>query len=360
MEFIKTFTVTKNNNATVTVEGEIPYSEIEKQEAVAITTLSENLEIDGFRKGHVPEKIAKEKIGEAQILAEMAEKTLAKVYPTILKELEIDAVGYPEVSVKKLAPGNPFGFSFTVATMPTFELPDYKKIAATHAKPATEISISEEEVDDAIKNILERKQAFEKMQKQNDEGQNNNTDLPTPETVNTNDTLPELTDDLAKEISGLPTVDALKEKIKEELTEQKTQEEKNKHRATITDALVEATEITVPEVFIQAETDQFMAQMKDDLTRAQISFEDYLKHIKKTEEELVSEWRPNAEKRAKVQLILNAIADNEKISPNKETVLKQVEELKARYKDADNDRLTVYVESILRNDAVMQLLEKSK
>ena len=358
MEFIQSFKVTKNNDATVTVEGEIPFSEVKKQEAAAITALSANLEIDGFRKGHVPEKIAKEKIGEAQILAEMAEKTLAKTYPTILKELDIDAVGYPEVSVKKLASDNPFGFSFTVAVMPTFELPNYKEIATTHAKPASDIIISDTEVADAIKTILERKQAFDKMQNQNNSS--DPTDLPTPETVTANDTLPELTDEVAQQISGLATVAELKEKVKTELLEQKKQEEKNQHRATITDALVEATEIVVPEVFITAETDQFMAQMKDDLARAQITFEEYLEHIKKTEAELIAEWRPNAEKRAKVQLILNAIADSEKISPNKDTVKQQVEELKNRYKDADQERLTVYVESILRNDAVMQLLEETK
>ena len=358
MEFIQSFTVTKNDNATVTVEGEIPFSEVKKQEAAAIAALSKNLEVDGFRKGHVPEKVAKEKIGEATILAEMAEKTLAKTYPTILKELNIDAVGYPEVSVKKLAPDNPFGFSFTVAIMPTFALPDYKKIASTHSKPTTEINVSDSEVDDAIKTILERKQAFEKMQKQSDSS--NTTDLPTPETVGADDAVPELTDEVALQISGLPTVAELKEKVRTELLEQKKQEEKNKHRATITDALVEATDITVPEVFITAETDQFMAQMKDDLSRAQIKFEEYLGHIKKTEAELIAEWRPNAEKRAKVQLILNAIADSEKVSPNKDIVKQQVEELKSRYKDADEERLTVYVESILQNDAVMQLLEETK
>jgi FKBP-type peptidyl-prolyl cis-trans isomerase (trigger factor) len=85
--------------------------------------------------------------------------------------------------------------------------------------------------------------------------------------------------------------------------------------------------------------------------------EEYLTHIKKTESELLADWAPAAEKRAKLQLVLNEIAKRENITPDEGLLESQTTELLARYKDADPMRVRVYVASILQNEAVMQLLE---
>lgn len=355
-------------NSTVTITGEIPYEELAQYRSSALEKLGADVEVDGFRKGHVPEEVLLEKVGEMNLLSEMAERALAKAYPSILEEHDIDAVGYPQISVTKLATDNPFGFTATVAVVPNFTLPDYQEVAKAHRNTDTDTEVTEEEIDAAIKDILRRKVAYERIQRKaaaKAEQQKDGADLPTPETVDQEDDneeptdaeLPELTDEVVKTIGDFADVAAFKAKVKEELTEQKTQEATNKQRAAITDALVEATDITVPEVLVNAEIDQFMAQMQEDLKRAQLSFEDYLQHMKKTEEELKNEWRPAAEKRAQTQLILDAIADAEKITPDEQVVNDQVQALKQQYQDADETRIRTYVTSILRNDAVMRLLE---
>jgi FKBP-type peptidyl-prolyl cis-trans isomerase (trigger factor) len=98
-------------------------------------------------------------------------------------------------------------------------------------------------------------------------------------------------------------------------------------------------------------------QMEEDLTRADLKMDDYLAHIKKSKDDVKKEWTPAAEKRAKLQLILNEIAKKETISPDVNELNEQVKGLMERYKDADERRVRLYVASVLTNEAVMKHLE---
>ncbi len=372
MSYINDLTITHNDDATVTISGDIPYAELAAERTAALAHLGKDVEVDGFRKGNVPEEVLLEKIGEMNLLTEMAERALAKAYPQMLEQHQIDGIGYPQVSITKLAPENDLGVQITVAVVPDISLPDYHEIAKAHTPSEGAAEVTDADIESATKDILRRKVAYDRLQaKAATQHAGESGDLPTPETVDAADDidtgaeptdaeLPELTDELVKSLGNFDSVAAFTEQVRSELAEQKIQEAKNQHRAAITDALVEATEMTVPQVMVDAELQQFTAQMNEDLKRAQLSMEDYLAHIKKTEEELKAEWRPAAEKRAKVQLILDAIANAENIEPDQEVVTQQVQALKQQYQDADEGRITTYVSTILRNEAVMKLLEGSE
>jgi FKBP-type peptidyl-prolyl cis-trans isomerase (trigger factor) len=99
--------------------------------------------------------------------------------------------------------------------------------------------------------------------------------------------------------------------------------------------------------------------MNEDLERAHLKMDDYLGHIKKTKDALKAEWTPAAEKRAKLQLVLNEIAKKDNVTPDKAQLDAQVDQLMAQYKDADQTRVRVYVNSVMTNEAVMQMLEKA-
>ena len=87
---------------------------------------------------------------------------------------------------------------------------------------------------------------------------------------------------------------------------------------------------------------------------------DNLKHLKKTAEDLKKDWTPDAEKRAKVQLIITKIALEEKIEADPELVKREVENLLKTYKDATEDRTKAYVEMMLTNEKVLEWLENQK
>ncbi|USN87380.1 MAG: trigger factor [Candidatus Nomurabacteria bacterium] len=365
IDFKTAFTVTNEEKSQVKITGEIPYEELAKERLAAIKSLGKNVEIDGFRKGHVPEAVLVKHIGEMAILTEMAERSISHMYPHILEEHKIDAIGYPKIEITKIAPENPLGFTATVAIIPEVGLPDYKKIATAHNAEKGSADVTDTELEDKIKDILRQKAAYERLQKKAAQKPDSTevTDLPTPETVNKEDEeldIAELTDEVAKSL-GQPgqftDVADFKAKLREHLEIEKKREVAANHRAKLTDAIIEMSTIELPQILIDSELNQMFAQMEEDLKRSNLKMEDYLNHIKKTKEEIQKEWTPAAEKRAKLQLILNEIAKKEKIIPDAELVEKQVKELLEMYKDADEMRVRTYVGTILTNEAVLAMLE---
>ena len=91
-----------------------------------------------------------------------------------------------------------------------------------------------------------------------------------------------------------------------------------------------------------------------------LKFEAYLKHIKKTEEDLRSDWRVDAEKKAKLELILVEIAKVEKIIPEEEKVAKETDHLIEHYPTADRDRARSYIIKQMSQDLVFEYLEGQK
>jgi FKBP-type peptidyl-prolyl cis-trans isomerase (trigger factor) len=85
-----------------------------------------------------------------------------------------------------------------------------------------------------------------------------------------------------------------------------------------------------------------------------------LKQAKKTEEDIRKEWRPDAEKHAKLQIILNAIAEKEKIMAPAEDIDHEVKHLTEDYKDVDPKRAHAYVSMMLTNEKVFEFLESQK
>ena len=375
MEFVKNFTVEEEAGSQVKITGEIPFDVLKKHRQAAIKALGKNVKMDGFREGHVPEDMLVKKIGEINILTEMAERALAEAYPKAITEHKITAIGHPQVSITKIAPDNPLGFTITVAVMPEIKLPDYKQLAADVNKNKADILVTDEDVEKQIKDIMRQKIAYERLQQKaqtETPKEDGDTDLPTPESEAAKKAeeefdpekieLPELTDEYVKTL-GQPgqfeTVEDFRKKLREHLEIQKKQEAEAAHRAKITDEIIEKSQFELPEIMIESEINQMFAQMNEDLERANLKMDDYLKHIKKSKEDLQKDWRPAAEKRARLQLVLNEIAKQEEVKPDEAALDAQVKQLKEQYKDADEARVRVYVASVMTNEAVMKMLESA-
>jgi len=370
IDFKTAFTVTPEPGSQVKIAGEIPFSELEHERTAAIKSLGKNVKLDGFRQGHIPESVLLKHLGEMNVLAEMAERAIAHMYPHILEAHGIDALGYPQISITKIAAENPLGFSATVAVLPTFSLPNYKDIAKGVNETKESLEVTDQDIEKQVSDILRQKVAYERLQaKAAVKNVEDGIDEPTPEVapIETDEDfaklpLPELTDELVATI-GQPgqfaTVADFKAKLREHLGIEKKQGGTAKHRAKITDAIIAATEVDLPQVLIDSEINQMFGQMNEDLERSNLKMDDYLKHIKKTKDDLKTEWTPAASMRAKLQLILNEIAKKEDIKPDQVQLEAQVKQLTDQYKDADKHRVEVYVASVMKNEAVMKLLENS-
>jgi FKBP-type peptidyl-prolyl cis-trans isomerase (trigger factor) len=97
--------------------------------------------------------------------------------------------------------------------------------------------------------------------------------------------------------------------------------------------------------------------MESDITQMGLKFEDYLKHLNKTTEDLRKDFRVDAEKKAKLALILNEIAKEEKIIADPQLVAKEVAMILEQYKEADPERAQMHAEDVLTNEKIFQFLE---
>lgn len=327
----------------VEIKSSIEAKEFSEAIKTTLINVGKDVSIPGFRKGSAPEKIIREKIGESAILHEAAEHAISHAYGHILEAEKIDAIGYPKVSITKIAEGNPLEFTIVTAVVPEIKNFDYKKIAAKENAKKMEIGIvTSVDVDKAIEDI---KNNYARATKKGDD--KNTAPL-------------ELTDELVKTWGEFKDVVDFKTKLKENLEIEKKQRAFEKKRIELVDALTKDLDVVVPEVLVETELSRMTEQMKHDIERMGLKFDDYLKHLKKSADELKKEWRNDAVKRVKLDLILNHVAKEEKISADKTKVDTEIAHAKEHHKDVDIDRARNYFEHIFLNQAVFEFLEKQK
>lgn len=335
--------INKLPNSLVEIKGEIESAEFEGYRAAALKKLGENVEIDGFRKGHVPANVLESKLSEIAVLEEMAQLALSKNYGKIITENKIDAIGYPKINITKLAKGNPLGFTITVATLPEIKLPDYATLAKKANAKTEDVKVTDEEFEAIIKQakIIRAKEAAKGGE------------------VDEN-ALPELDDEYVKTLGGFTDLEDFKKKIRENVLQEKTFRAKDKKRLEIIEAIIAETKLEVPEVLIDSEIHKMTHKMKTDIENMGLKYDDYLKTINKTEEDLRKDWAKDAEKRAKLQLIVGEIAKAEKLEAPKDMVDAEVKKVTEIYKDADPENARMYIESVLQNEEVFKFLEAQK
>ncbi len=328
----------------IEVSGEIPVEFVESHRVKVIQKFKKNLDLPGFRKGNVPEEMVVKHVGEEAVLKEMAEMALGQSYADIVMEHNLDVVGRPQVTITKLATGNPIGFKIKSAVFPKIKLPDYKKIAKEELKKhekAEDIVVSDEDVQKELENI--QKAMTQTQQNDNEE--------------DTKGKKQKIDDDFAKSLGNFKDLADLKEKIKSQMLMDKKIKQEEKRRLAIADAIIAKSRMEMPGVFVEGELDQMVATFNERVSRAGMKLEDYLKQIDKTIEDLRKEWKADAEKRAKLQIILNEISKKESITPDLNKVEMEIRHLKEHYPDADENAVRSYVIAQMTNEKVFEFLE---
>ncbi|MEQ1813818.1 MAG: trigger factor, partial [Candidatus Nitrotoga sp.] len=288
------------------------------------------------------EKVLIGKIGEAALLEEMAEIAISHAYPKIVVAEKIDALGRPEVRITKIAHGNPLEFTITTAVFPEIVLPDYKTLAKKNGKKGDPVVVTDEDITKTIDQIrrMRGQQEAQKDGKEFDEA------LP----------LPEIDDEFVKTLGEFKSVEELKVKLRENILREKEREAEDKRRIAVMDAIAGATKLELPDIIIEQETKRMEDEMTADIARMGLDFEGYLKAINKTREEMYATWKPDAEKRAKIQMLIGKIADVEKLEPDHALVERDAKALRERYPDAPEERVHSYVHMLLTNEQVFKFL----
>ncbi len=347
-------TVKKLPKSEVEIEGELEADKFESYFAQALKKVGENLELDGFRKGKIPESVLLSKVPEISILEEMAQLALGEHYPKILEDEKIDAISRPEISITKLARKNPLGFKIKTATLPAIKLPDYKKIAKNIISKITDaeknVTVTEEDLENMIIDIRKSRAPKVHMAEGADPVHKEGETHPEPE-------LPEFNDEFVKALGPFKDVADFKEKLKINLKLEKENTQKEKTRLKIIDEIIEGSTLDLPEILVEIELDKILYRMESDIAQMGLQFDDYLKHLNKTKDDLRKDFRKDAEKKAKLALVLNEISKVEKIVADSEQVAKEVAAILEQYKEADPERARMHAEQVLTNEKIFQFLE---
>jgi FKBP-type peptidyl-prolyl cis-trans isomerase (trigger factor) len=342
-------TVKKLPKSEVEIEGELEAEKFESYFSQALKKIGEKVELDGFRKGKVPESVLISKIPEISILEEMAEMALGEHYPKILEAEMIDAISRPEISITKLARNNPLGFKIKTAVLPAIKLPDYKKLAKDIISKITDaeknIVVSDEDLENTILDIR-KSRAPKKHVAELKEGEKE-----------AEVELPVFDDAFVQALGPFKDVADFKDKLKINIQLEKENAQKEKTRLKIIEKIIDESAMEMPEILVEVELDKILYRMESDITQMGLKFEDYLKHLNKTVVDLRKEFRTDAEKKAKLALVLAEIAKTEKIIADEEQVAKEVAAILEHYKDADPERARMHAENVLANEKIFQFLE---
>jgi FKBP-type peptidyl-prolyl cis-trans isomerase (trigger factor) len=348
--------IKKLDKSRVEIKAIIPAEKFDSFKTKALTNIGSVTKIDGFRPGHVPASVVEKHVGDAGILDEMAQLAIMEVYPTILAGHAIDAIGRPEIHITKVAMGNDLEFTVTTAVMPTVALADYHKIAKKANSEKNEVTVEESEIEAAMKELRQMRAHNELHEKGVEHHDHDHTKM------NDKD-LPELTDDFVKTLGKFEGIEDFKTKLTENLLKEKNIRESEKKRIMLIDGIIAESSIDLPDMLVDFELDKMMQQFIHDISMMGMTMDDYLKRIEKTEADLKQDWYENAVKRAKMQLILDKVAENERLAPTDAEIQLESEKILEMYKDqadVSEGRVRTYVTQILTNAKAFEYLEGLK
>ena len=358
----------KKENGKAIIEAEIPTEVIEKHKKKVIKESQKDMEKPGFRKGNVPLDMVEQELGMEETFHKAANSSLNEAYSQIIKDHNLQVMSAPRVSVAKLAPGNPLNFKIEVATIPEFELPEYKKIAGEITKETNDekIEITEEEEKQVTNQILKMyTQAKKKDEGNNKSGIVDKDGKPLkseeqkekPGKVETE--TPKLTDEFVRALGKFENVEDFRNKIRENLKQEKEMAKIRESREKIAKKLIEKTNLEIPEITIESELQLTRNKLEHDLEQQKISIEEYMKKVGTTEEKFFKEQHSYIEQQLKSKIILEKIAEKENIEPDENQVETQTLMLKQRYPKTEEAVLKDYVRMMMKNEKVFEILENS-
>lgn len=412
---------------TITVDKETVTKAINK----AALKIAKEVNIPGFRKGKIPKFVLEQKIGQGPILEEAAEIMMSPAYAQAISEEGLEPVARPDVEIVSLGEDEEFVFKCKVILQPEPKLGEYKGLKLTkteasitkkdveaeiervlerHSKMVTVEDGVIEDGDIALINYtgtIDGEEfaggkaekyplgigsdtfipGFEAQLVGKKAGEDVNVEVTFPEDYHAEDLkgkpavfavhveevrkkeLPELTDDFVKLISPVETVADYKKHVEEDLKEaaERTAQEDLKDQAIA--ALLEGTEVVIPEVMIEEKLDSFISDMNNRLSQQGLDLDQYLKYVGKTMKELREENHEAAEKAVKTEVTLLQVAKEENIEAEDVDIDVEVtkvalmtnskpEDIKARL--MENGQYSVLVFSILLKKAIDFLVENAE
>jgi trigger factor len=145
----------KESSTKREIQVEIPVADVNRQTDALIQKYQKVARIPGFRRGHVPASIIRQRFSE-EIKTDMVEALIPRFFRQEAERLSLHPVSQPRVTDLHLHDGEPLRFKAAFDVLPEIKLQGYKELRAD--KP--EVAVSEADVEQAINDLRERHAAF--------------------------------------------------------------------------------------------------------------------------------------------------------------------------------------------------------
>lgn len=375
----------------VTMEGKAWKDAQEK----AFKKLAKNQSIPGFRKGHAPEAMVRKHISSQAILMEALNDSLQEMYTTGLEDSKIQPITQPEVDIESLTeetisvifkvepqPEVKLDPKYKDLKVEVKQTRISKKELETEIdrlrEEAAEWVLKEEgEVKEGDKIVLDYEgfkgeEAFEGGKSENAEleigsntfipgfeeqlvgvkaGESKDLNLTFPEDYPSEELkgaevvfkttvheirekqLPELNEEFVASLNeeGVTTVEEFEAAVKDRLTKQKEEANLNEAQDKVMSDLMELAEVEIPEVMIENESKQLLQEFMQRLQSQGINYEMYKTILNQTDEDVMGQIKPDAEKRVLYRLVMNEVANQENIEVSEDDIENEYKTISETY-----------------------------
>lgn len=370
-------TTAKPNAALAELTIVVTPEELAPFRSKAVKSLGEQVKIDGFRKGHVPEQVLVQRFGEPTLMAETIQVALPEIVSTALEQEKLMPIVRPDVDVVEITPVT---LKVTVQLPPVVEIPDYDKVDIKGKK----VTVSKKDKDEAMERIQERfeeRKPVERAAKKDDHvvvnfsgatpdgvslegtdskshplilglktfipgfeegiegmkvGETKVLELTFPEDYHakhlagkevhfTIDLLevnervkPEAGPALAMDVFGEEmTSEEFMAKVDEILLENNEQQERERQENELMQSWMKSAKVELPPIFVDEESRIIKEQMEARLKQMGMDLDQHAQMLKKTTEEMEASFREQGEERAKQRAVIGWVInqENPEISP---------------------------------------------
>ena len=384
----------------------------------AFNKVKKNLNVPGFRKGHMPRAVFNQKFGEEALYDDALNAILPAAYEAAIAELDLDVVAQPKIDVKSIEKGQDWTLTAEVVTKPEVKLGAYKDLEVS-VEASKEVT--DEEVDAKLEN--ERRNLAELVVKEGaaengdtvvidfvgsvdgvefdgGKGENHSLELGSgqfipgfedqlvgakagdevevkvtfPEDYQATDLagkaavfvtkvnevkakeVPALDDELAKDLDDeVETLDELKAKYRKELEAAKEIAYDDAVEGAALDLAVENAEIVeLPAEMVEDEVHRAMNEFMGNMQRQGISPEMYFQITGTTQEDLHKQYEADADKRVKTNLVIEAVAAAEGFDATDEEIQKEINDLAAEYNMEVSQVSALLSPEMLKHDIAMK------
>ena len=382
----------EHNMAKLTIE--VSAEDVEKALQAAYLKERSKISLPGFRKGKVPRQMIEKMYGPEVFYDEAANHMISEAYGKAFDECELEIVSQPKVEITQLEKGKPFIFTAEVAVKPEVTLGEYKglkvdkvstrvtqkevdeEIEKERERNARTIEVTDRAVQDKDQVVLDFEgfvdgEAFEGGKGENypltigsgsfipgfeeqligaEIGKEVEVNVTFPEDYQAKELagkeavfkctvheikakeLPELDDEFVSDVSDTSeTVDDYKAEVKAKIKERKENEGKQKREDQSVEQAVANAQIDIPEPMIDLQARQMADDFARRIMQQGMSLEQYFQFTGLTEEKMMEEFRPQAEKRIRTRLVLEAVVAAENIEVSDERLDEELQKMADAY-----------------------------